>query len=137
MTEQSINYLSNGNEIMIACSYNFPAVLWTFGPQKWSDLKNTMYVLVKNKNKSVRKPIACSLHEIAEIIGQEKAEKDLFEVYDQVLKDSTDEVKFGAIKNWAKFLQVFDSERRENLVEILQTVQKDPKKWRIRQLIAK
>lgn len=54
---------------MVACSFNFPAVLWTFGPNKWNDLKNTMITLVKSKNKDIRKPIACSLHEIAEIIG--------------------------------------------------------------------
>lgn len=30
----------------------------------------------------VKKPIACSLHEIAIIIGSEKAERDLFDVLD-------------------------------------------------------
>jgi hypothetical protein len=41
--------------------------------------------LIKSKHKKVRKPIACALHEIAKIIGQEKAEKDLFHIYEKGL----------------------------------------------------
>lgn len=39
--------------------------------------------------KKVKKPLACGLHDIASIIGQEKAEKDLFGVLDSILKDTS------------------------------------------------
>lgn len=54
---------------MICCSYYFPAVLLVFGASRWSDLKNTLYLLIKNKTVTIRKPIACGLHEVAKIIG--------------------------------------------------------------------
>ena len=37
----------------------------------------------------------------------------------------------------AFFLKVFRMEKRENMADIFLDLQKDPKKWRIRQLIAK
>ncbi|KRX07644.1 Armadillo-type fold [Pseudocohnilembus persalinus] len=137
MTEYNVNHLSNQDEIMIKCSFYFPAVLQVFGVGKWAELRNTLYTLIKHRNKNVKKPIACSLHEVAKIIKQKRAEDDLFEVYEKVLKDQSDEVRFGAIKNLSNFLEIFDQEKKESLVEVLQTVQKDPKKWRIRSLISK
>eukprot|EP01016_Furgasonia_blochmanni_P039261 TRINITY_DN4857_c0_g1_i7.p1 TRINITY_DN4857_c0_g1~~TRINITY_DN4857_c0_g1_i7.p1 ORF type:complete len:419 (-),score=52.76 TRINITY_DN4857_c0_g1_i7:93-1310(-) len=50
---------------------------------------------------------------------------------------SDDEIKHGAIRNLASFLKVFDEERREHYVELFVQLQKDQKKWRIRELIAK
>lgn len=72
---------------MIACAFNFPAVLRTYGKNKWPELSQLLKKLINSKNKRVKIPIACGLHEIAKIIGPEKAEKDLFEVYETILKD--------------------------------------------------
>ena len=33
-----------------------------------------------------------------------------------------DEVRYGAIKNLSQFLAIFDTEKRENLLEVLLTV---------------
>lgn len=52
------------------------------------------------------------------------------------LYNKVDEVKYGAIENLANFIQVFDTEKRENLLDVFLILQKDPKKWRIRELIA-
>lgn len=73
----------------------------------------------------MRKPIACCLHEIAYIIGQERAEKELFPVLETILSDSSesmgemeraaltslmfafvvdDEVKQGAIMHLTEFI---------------------------------
>ena len=40
-------------------------------------------------NKKVKKPLACSLHEIAKIIGPEKSLKDLSFVFETFLTDSS------------------------------------------------
>jgi serine/threonine-protein phosphatase 4 regulatory subunit 1 len=80
--------------------------------------------------------LACSLHEIAMILGPQMAEKELLTVLDQVLKDTSDDIKYGTIANLWKFLSVFETERREHLLDVFLLLQKDQKKWRVRELIA-
>lgn len=41
-----------------------------------------MIKLINNKNKKIKKPIACAIHEIARMIGPEFAERDLFDIYE-------------------------------------------------------
>jgi len=48
-----------------------------------------------------------------------------------------DEVKYGAISHLAEFMKIFDSQKRENFLDVFLILQKDPKKWRIRELIAR
>jgi len=136
MADSNVNNLAPDNEIIFACSYNFPAVVLTLGPSKWPTLVKLFQTLVKG-NEKIRKPIACSLHEIAKIIGEEKAEKDLVGVLERFLHDSNDDVKYGAIQNLAFFLKVFRMDKRENMVDIFLELQRDQKKWRIRELIAR
>lgn len=64
--------------------------------------------MVKNKNKKIKRSIACGLHEVAKIIGQQRAETDLFDILETLLKDPYDEVKYGAVQNIVSFLEVFD-----------------------------
>eukprot|EP01016_Furgasonia_blochmanni_P018633 TRINITY_DN2109_c0_g1_i3.p1 TRINITY_DN2109_c0_g1~~TRINITY_DN2109_c0_g1_i3.p1 ORF type:complete len:508 (-),score=98.30 TRINITY_DN2109_c0_g1_i3:695-2218(-) len=136
MTDNSINSLSNENEIILACSYNFPAVLQTLGPARWNVLGKTFSQLLKS-NEKVKRPLACSLHEIARILGPDRAERELTSLLETFLRDNNDDIKYGAIKNLANFLKVFDLEKREHYVEIFVQLQKDQKKWRIRELIAR
>ena len=37
----------------------------------------------------IRRPLACSLHEIARIIGPDRAEKDLISILENILKDQS------------------------------------------------
>jgi len=71
---------------MHACAFNFPAVLLALGGSRWSTLSKLFQVLIKNGDK-IKKPLACALHEIAKIIGEEKAEKELIKVLGTFLKD--------------------------------------------------
>ena len=93
--------------------------------------------LLKNTDKRIKKPLACSLHELAHILGPQRSEKELLSVLDLILKDANDEIKFGMIQNLWKFIRVFEQERRENLLDVFVLLQRDQKKWRIRELIAR
>jgi serine/threonine-protein phosphatase 4 regulatory subunit 1 len=93
--------------------------------------------LLKNTDKRIKKPLACSLHELASILGPQRSEKELLSVLDLILKDPNDEIKFGMIQNLWKFIRVFEQERRENLLDVFVLLQRDQKKWRIRELIAR
>ena len=107
---------------MYACAFNFPAVLQTLGPPKWPLLSKLFQTLLKNDAK-IKRPLACSLHEIAKIVGEEKAEKELISVLEMFLKEKDDDLKFGAIQNLALFLKVFQPEKRENLIDVFLELQ--------------
>lgn len=137
MADNQVNLLGSDNEIIIACAYNFPGVLQTFGMKKWPEMKKLLSVLVKSKIKQIKRSIACGLHEVAKIIGQDKTETELFDILEILLKDPNDEVKYGAVENIVSFLEVFDKEKRQALLDILLVIQKQLYKWRIRELLAK
>lgn len=53
----------------------------------------------------MRQTLACSLHEIASIIGPELTQQDLIHPFNSFI-DDIDKVKIGLLKNLAKFLKV-------------------------------
>ena len=87
MTDPAINMMGNDNEILVACSYNFPCVLNIYGKNKWKELFAVMIKLINNKNIKVRKPIACAFHEIARIIGPKATEENLLNIFEQIIND--------------------------------------------------
>ena len=81
-------------------------------------------------------PIACSLHEIARIIGPEDSKETIFQALDYILKEHSDKLKLSAIEHLSEFVELFDKMTQENLIDVFLVLQKDPKKWRIRHSIA-
>ena len=47
MTENSLNGLSPENEIIIACAFNFPAVLQAFGAGRWTQMSKMFNIMMK------------------------------------------------------------------------------------------
>lgn len=56
MTTSAINSLSQDNEIMITCSFYFPAVLAAYGVEKWPALSKMFFLMIK-KAPEVKKNI--------------------------------------------------------------------------------
>lgn len=67
---------------------NFKRPLCFFSSQMLRYSFGFLLCFTSHPFQKVKKPIACGLHEIACLLGQEKAEKDLFNVLDQILKDT-------------------------------------------------
>jgi serine/threonine-protein phosphatase 4 regulatory subunit 1 len=55
----------------------------------------------------VRRTVASSIHQLAVILGEDLATKDLVPVFNGFIKD-LDEVRIGALKHLAEFLKVID-----------------------------
>lgn len=53
----------------------------------------------------VRRIVACSIHELAVIVGEDVATQDLVPIFNGFIKD-LDEVRIGALKHLAHFLKV-------------------------------
>lgn len=144
MSTHEINDLSLENEIFYSCAYNFPAVLFTLGAAAWETLFPTYQRLLKVPDKKIKKTLASSLHEVAKIIGEQNTKNYLFNILDSFLKDNStprppnpdDEIKLGAIQHLSEIIQILDEQKREELIDIFLALQKDQKKWRIREAIA-
>ncbi|CAD8065192.1 unnamed protein product [Paramecium sonneborni] len=137
MADSDIRELLPEQQVMFACAYGFPAVLQTVGVARWQQLHKLFNHLWKQKNERICKTLAASLHEIAKIIGAERAEIDLFPILENIfVKEPNDNVLMGCVKNLSQFLKIFSDEKKEAFLEIFFFIQKDQKKWRIRESIA-
>ncbi|KAI7900271.1 armadillo-type protein [Cokeromyces recurvatus] len=104
------------------CAYNFPAVVLTAGVNYWdSHLKDIYLQLTRDYQFKVRRTFAYSLHEIARIIGPERTERDLVQIFALYLMD-LDEVKQGVIEHLSDFLAALTIESRNEYIPILAEV---------------
>lgn len=118
------------------CAYNFPAVIYTLGKEKWdNDLYQAYNTLAQDENIKVRISLSSSLHEIAKILETELTEKYLLESFELFMKD-LDDVKFGIVSNVPEFYKVLSMEKRKHYIPNFVNIQKD-QNWRFRKLVAK
>ncbi|CAG8495067.1 11790_t:CDS:10, partial [Scutellospora calospora] len=133
----------NGNigqkdpERPVICAFNFPAIVLTLGESRWDDLKDTYISLTRDMQIKVRRSLACSLHEIAKVIGPTKTESDLLHVFTYYL-DDIDDVKSGIIEHLAAFIECLPQSTRNNYLPSLNDVWDGVKHhWRLRDEITK
>merc|ERR1719208_366584 len=117
------------------CAYNFPAVVLTVGRERWDELRESYMLLLKKTFKS-RKTLACSLHEIAKILGTEIVERDLLQAFELFHKD-IDDIREGVLKHFADFLSVMSEKKRdEHLATLWEISSEMDANWRFRLLLA-
>jgi len=92
------------DDIAYHCAYSLPAVALTLGSNNWHLLKDTVETLAASMQYKVRRTLACSLHELAVILGPDIASSFLTPIFNKFIKDE-DEVRIGIIKHLAIFLQ--------------------------------
>ncbi|XP_015606879.1 serine/threonine-protein phosphatase 4 regulatory subunit 1 isoform X2 [Cephus cinctus] len=126
-----------GAEIPHHCAFSFPAVALTLGKKNWPLLKNAYQGLASAMQWKVRRTLASSIHEIAMILGEDLASRDLVPIYDGFIKD-LDEVRIGALKHLATFLKVLGPiERYEYLPRLNDFLVTDNEwNWRFREELA-
>ncbi|KNC86085.1 hypothetical protein, variant [Sphaeroforma arctica JP610] len=98
-------------DMVFHCAYNFPAVLLALGPGMWPSFAPMYNTLVDDLQWNVRSTLAHSIHEIAKIIGREKAETDLVPTFSKFLNDM-DEVKTGVVKHFVEFISCLSETKR-------------------------
>eukprot|EP01112_Ceratiomyxa_fruticulosa_P007078 TRINITY_DN1827_c0_g1_i1.p1 TRINITY_DN1827_c0_g1~~TRINITY_DN1827_c0_g1_i1.p1 ORF type:complete len:649 (-),score=104.29 TRINITY_DN1827_c0_g1_i1:162-2108(-) len=122
-------------EIITFCAFNFPAVLFTVGSGRWSELSDSYFTLCNDLQWKVRRTLSYSLHEIAKILGTATTETSLLPSFDLFLRD-LDEVRVGVITHLSEFLEVLTPETRERYFNIISEVLTDSN-WRFRRLLSK
>lgn len=119
------------------CAYNFPAVVLTAGVDYWdSHLRETYLRLSKDYQIKVRCTFAHSLHAIARIIGPERTERDLVQIFALYLMDM-DDVKQGVLEHLSDFLHTLASSSRNEYIPILAEVWDGvASNWHLRNILA-
>ena len=60
-------------ELRLATAFNFPAVLAFAGLDQWPQLRRAHLLLLQDRDPAVRRTLACSLHEVAALLGPDQA----------------------------------------------------------------
>lgn len=120
------------------CAYNFPAVVMTAGADFWdTHLRETYLNLTKDYQIKVRCTFAHSLHDIARIIGPERTERDLVQIFALYLMD-LDDVKQGVLEHLADFLGTLAVSSRNEYIPILAEVWDGvATNWHLRNILAR
>jgi len=133
------------------CAFSFPAVVHTFGKAGWAKLRDAYVYLShgpeaelpggkpNSNNASIKRCMACSIHEIAIIVGPSITEVDLVPIYEKFLKDPSEQVRFASLKNFHSFVgSVTDPSKRLALLSLVQEMltTASPMNWRIRDCAA-
>lgn len=71
------------------CAYNFPAVLLCHGPENWNDLKGIYLNMANEREKKVKKSIASSIAEVANLLDTSIVEKDILPIFDKFYRDES------------------------------------------------
>lgn len=123
----------------LICAFNFPVVTLVLGRSRWNDdLCGPYLSLTASGLASVQRTLAASLGEMARIIGQQNATRDLLPVWLTAIKSSEQEVRLKALECFALFYQLLDdSARLSALAGLLRSCEGSIfKTWRERELVA-
>ena len=119
------------NEIFYQCAYNFPAVLYYFGKGSWNELSKYYVKMTTDKYFKVRKSLASSINEIANIIGKEETEKTLIPIFDRFYREDG-EIQRAIYKTMPKFLLNINYEKRISYLERIKKLMNGREKWRVK-----
>lgn len=123
-------------QIRYSLAFNFPSVLFVFGPDKWETLRPFYMEMVEDNDPAIRRSLAHSLHELAIILGIEITERELYPLFKRFLQDTNREVRFGVLSHFDRFLSVVKPEDREDCLANFAKIQSNQSGyWRLRSVL--
>ncbi|KAF9968969.1 Serine/threonine-protein phosphatase 4 regulatory subunit 1 [Actinomortierella ambigua] len=128
----------NQPERAVMCAFSFPAVILTAGRSKWEVMKPVYMRLAGTFRSPIRRSLACSLHEVARILGPELADRDLAVAFADCLM-AEDEVKEGVLGRVVEFVSCLSPPCRAQAVRDLKGAWFELVKssnWRLRDSLA-
>ena len=94
--------------------YNFPAILFKYGKEKWNELSNIYKYITKEDDIILINSIISSFYEISKILGKEITVKELLPLYNNFLENNNNYfIRDLAEKHLYKILSILDKETRE------------------------
>ncbi|KAJ7710018.1 armadillo-type protein [Mycena rosella] len=123
----------------LICAFNYPAVALTLGRHRWGELREAYLEIADNRELAVRRSLAASLGELAKIIGEDNAERDLMGVWWDAVRSDEGEVREKLLECVEVFVAALGKEPRIAVVGGLLTVWREGifRGWRERKAVAK
>jgi serine/threonine-protein phosphatase 4 regulatory subunit 1 len=114
-------------------------VALTLGRARWGELREAYLEIADNREVAVRRSLAASLGELAKIIGEENAERDLMGVWWDAVRSEEEEVREKALDCVQVFVAALGKEPRIAIVSGLLTIWQEGvfRGWRERKGIAR
>jgi serine/threonine-protein phosphatase 4 regulatory subunit 1 len=107
----------------LVCAFNFPAVVFTLGRNRWEGEVRLAYLaLAKSEESRVRRSIAAGIGAIARILGQAWAERDLVEVWAGSMGFEEEGVRLRAVQCLGALMDELGEEKRGEVVKRLREV---------------
>ncbi|KAG0350504.1 Serine/threonine-protein phosphatase 4 regulatory subunit 1, partial [Podila minutissima] len=128
----------NDHERASMCAFSFPAVVLTAGRSKWEEMKPVYMRLAGTFRSPIRRTLACSLHEIARILGPELADRDLAVAFADCLK-AEGEIKEAVLGHVVEFIACLSPEVRSSCLQDIRDAWIEMEKssnWRLRDSLA-
>ncbi|KAG6878686.1 hypothetical protein C0993_011501 [Termitomyces sp. T159_Od127] len=135
---QATELLCNVVDRPLICAFNYPAVALTLGRQRWNELRLVYLELTKDRTLKVRRTLAASVGELANIVGTEHAQRDLIGVWWDGIRCEEEDVRTRAVESLPQLMGVVGPEAGDGMVLGLKTVWDEGgfRSWREREGIA-
>ncbi|KAF9329378.1 Serine/threonine-protein phosphatase 4 regulatory subunit 1 [Podila minutissima] len=114
------------------------SVVLTAGRSKWEEMKPVYMRLAGTFRSPIRRTLACSLHEIARILGPELADRDLALAFADCLK-AEGEIKEAVLGHVVEFIACLSPEVRSSCLQDIRDAWIEMEKssnWRLRDSLA-
>ncbi|KAK2467000.1 hypothetical protein APHAL10511_001258 [Amanita phalloides] len=123
----------------LICAFNYPAVVVALGKERWDDVRDMYLSLAAHVEFKVRRTLAASLGEMARIIGEDNAQRDLVQVWWNSIRSEEDEVRLKAVEVVEAFSAALGLSAGASIVDGVLRVWDEGffKTWRERNCIAK
>ncbi|EIW85038.1 ARM repeat-containing protein [Coniophora puteana RWD-64-598 SS2] len=107
----------------LACAFNYPAVALSLGRTRWDELRPLYVALSQNRSPKVRRTLAASLGDLANIIGPDSARRDLKGVWlDAMRCEEEGDIRMKAIECLASLLDSLDPEGQDEIYTGLEII---------------
>jgi serine/threonine-protein phosphatase 4 regulatory subunit 1 len=124
----------------IVCAFNYPALTLVLGRERWSEIRCYYLHLIEDRTAKVRRTLAASLGEMANIIGPEQAGEDLVPVFWDAVRGLTkdeEDIRTKALEGLPKLLESLGHAQQEEMAVGLITIWENSSQfWRQRELFA-
>lgn len=120
-------------------AFNYPAVVLALGKERWNDVRDLYLSLAASTEFKVRRTLAASLGELAKIIGEDNARRDLVRVWWNAIRSNEDEVRLKAVEVAETFSAALGPRVGASIIEGILLVWDEGilKTWRERDCVVK
>ncbi|GMH39313.1 hypothetical protein BSKO_07211 [Bryopsis sp. KO-2023] len=115
----SLRFGAVDTTVVLSCACHLPGVVVGAGKENWPYLRDLYMKLLESPDERVRYTLACSAHEIANILPDDVVMEDVVPGVKKMMTDKSSHVRAGMAKYLAPLLERLPSECHQDFLENL------------------